>query len=61
MDCLRGMAMLMVVFCHVGAQFCLDLQHAGVVPRVFNRCMLPTFFFVSGYFSPLMMTMGGGN
>ncbi|MGN0036620.1 MAG: acyltransferase family protein [Bacteroidaceae bacterium] len=61
MDCLRGLAMLMVVFCHTSGNFCLSIKEDNVVTRVAGICMLPTFFFVSGFFSPLILSLGGGN
>lgn len=51
LDCLRGISMLMVVFCHV-QQFCLGYQDHELVACLFNSCMLPLFFFVSGIFTP---------
>lgn len=50
-DCLRGISMLMVVFCHV-EQFCFGYKDYELIGCLFNICMLPLFFFVSGIFTP---------
>ena len=59
LDCLRGMVMLMVVFCHTYGKFCLA-QETYWVGRMFNLLMLPGFFFVSGWFTKFNL-LGGGN
>lgn len=47
-DCLRGVAMIMVVYAHV-LSFMLD----GITPSPFGQymrdIMLPLFFFISGF------------
>lgn len=51
-DVLRGVAMLMVIFCHC-TQFALGMEeNAGCVASVFSAVMLSLFFFVSGIFAP---------
>lgn len=50
LDCLRGMVMLMVVFCHTCGDFCLGLKENFWVSRLLGVLMLPGFFFVSGWF-----------
>ena len=57
LDCLRGIVMLMVVFCHV-CVFCLDIKDFFVA-HVFGEIMLPSFFFISGWFSPICLNRGG--
>lgn len=56
LDCLRGIVMLMVVFCHV-CVFCLDIKDFFVA-HVFGEIMLPSFFFISGWFSPIYLNRG---
>ena len=51
LDCLRGISMLMVVYCHVEL-FCFGLRERELVGELFSICMLSLFFFVSGYFTP---------
>lgn len=60
LDCLRGIVMLMVVFCHTCGDFCLDCKVSTWVGRIFGIVMLPGFFFVSGWFTHLTI-LGGGN
>lgn len=59
LDCLRGIVMLMVVFCHV-CGFSLDCQEDLWICHIFGIIMLPGFFFVSGWFSRICLN-GGGN
>lgn len=58
LDSLRGMVMLMVVFCHTCGDFCLDCKESVWVGRIFGIVMLPGFFFVSGWFSHILL-LGG--
>lgn len=51
LDSLRGMVMIMVVFCHTCGDFCLDCKVSTWVERIFGIVMLPGFFFVSGWFT----------
>lgn len=51
LDCLRGMVMLMVVFCHICGNFCLKTTDSFWLDRIFSILMLPGFFFVSGWFT----------
>jgi len=46
MDCLRGMVMLMVVFCHTCGEFCLGCKGAFWLSSIFGILMLPGFFFL---------------
>lgn len=43
-DCLRGMVMLMVVFCHTCGDFCLGLKENFWVSHLLGVLMLPGFF-----------------
>lgn len=60
LDCLRGMVMLMVVFSHTCGDFCLDCKGSFGLSQIFGTLMLPSFFFVSGWFTELNL-LGGGN
>ena len=60
LDCLRGMVMLMVLFCHTCGDFCLDCKESTWVGKIFGIVMLPGFFFVSGWFTHIALS-GGGN
>lgn len=60
LDCLRGMVMLMVVFCHICGNFCLKTTDSFWLDRIFSILMLPSFFFVSGWFTKFNL-LGGGN
>ena len=60
LDCLRGMVMLMVVFCHTCGDFCLGLKENFWVSRLLGVLMLPGFFFVSGWFVHIDIS-GGAN
>ena len=51
LDCLRGMVMLMVVFCHTCGEFCLGCKENFWLSGIFGILMLPGFFFVSGWFT----------
>lgn len=57
LDCLRGIVMLMVVFCHV-CEFSLDSQENLWICHIFGIIMLSGFFFVSGYFSRICQNGG---
>lgn len=50
-DCMRGIAMLMVVFCHVEG-FCFGIQGKEIIASAIGSLMLPNFFFISGIFTP---------
>lgn len=50
-DCMRGIAMLMVIFCHVEG-FCLGIQEKEIIASVISIPMLSNFFFISGLFTP---------
>lgn len=58
LDCLRGMVMLMVVFCHTCGEFCLGLKDGFWVSRLLGILMLPGFFFVSGWFTHIGISGG---
>lgn len=58
LDCLRGMVMLMVVFCHTCGDFCLGCNEDFWLSRVFGILMLPGFFFVSGWFTHTSLSGG---
>ena len=58
MDCLRGMVMLMVVFCHVCGEFCLGCKEGFWLSGIFGILMLPGFFFVSGWFTHIGISGG---
>lgn len=58
LDCLRGIVMLMVVFCHTCGTFCLGCKESVWVGRIFGIVMLPGFFFVSGWFSHILLSGG---
>ena len=51
LDCMRGIVMIMVVFCHTCGSFCLDSNDTFWINRIFEIIMLPVFFFLSGYFT----------
>lgn len=53
-DCLRGISMLMVVYCHV-EQFSFGFKDFEFIGDVCNIVMLPLFFFVSGLFTSLSL------
>ena len=48
---MRGIAMLMVVFCHV-EEFSFGLQGKEIMASTISIPMLSNFFFVSGLFTP---------
>lgn len=48
---MRGIAMLMVIFCHVEG-FCLGIQEKEIIASVISIPMLSNFFFISGLFTP---------
>lgn len=50
-DCMRGIAMLMVIFCHVEG-FCFGIHGKEIIASVIGSLMLPDFFFISGLFTP---------
>ncbi len=50
-DCMRGIAMLMVVFCHVEG-YSLSIQEKGFIASAISIPMLSNFFFISGLFTP---------
>ena len=58
LDCLRGIVMLMVVFCHTCGGFCLECKGDFWVSRILGILMLPGFFFVSGWFTHINL-LGG--
>ena len=60
LDCLRGMVMLMVVFCHTCGEFCLGCKDGFWLSGIFGIWMLPGFFFISGWFTRISLA-GGGN
>lgn len=51
LDCLRGIVMLMVIFCHTCSDFCLGYKESFWISRIFSFIMLPGFFFISGWFT----------
>lgn len=51
LDCVRGMAMLFVVYYHI---LFYDCMCYSVVNEIVIRWRMPLFFFVSGYFAVLM-------
>lgn len=51
LDCMRGIVMIMVVFCHTCGSFCLNSNGTFWINRIFEIIMLPVFFFLSGYFT----------
>lgn len=55
LDCLRGISMLMVIYCHV-EYFCFGFKEYELIGDVFSIIMLPLFFFVSGLFAPPSLT-----
>lgn len=57
-DCLRGIVMVMVIFCHTCGKFSLN-QELFWLSHLFNVVMLPGFFFVSGWFTKLNFSGGG--
>ena len=58
LDCLRGIVMLMVVFCHACGNFSLGISNEFWVSRLFGILMLPGFFFVSGWFTHIGISGG---
>ena len=58
MDCLRGMVMLMVVFCHTCGEFSLGCKNVFWLSDIFGILMLPGFFFVSGWFTHIGISGG---
>lgn len=52
LDSFRGLAMCLVVFCHV-LVFVFGIKDDWVAFRAANAIMLPMFFFVSGWFTKL--------
>lgn len=50
-DCMRGIAMLMVIFCHVEV-FCFGIQEKEIIASAVSIPMLSNFFFISGLFTP---------
>ncbi len=56
LDCFRGLAMTMVVYCHVSG-FVLGIKEDWIVYRFSEALMLPMFFFVSGWLSHLYLTI----
>ena len=61
LDCLRGIVMLMVVFTHTCGHFCLNCKDFFWLNHIFSIVMLPGFFFISGWFTPINIRRGGGN
>ena len=55
LDCLRGISMLMVIYCHV-EQFCFGFKENELIGDIFSIVMLPIFFFVSGLCTPPRIT-----
>lgn len=58
LDCLRGIVMFMVVFTHTYGYFCLNCKEYWL-DYIFKLVMLPGFFFISGWFTPVNTTHRG--
>lgn len=56
-DCMRGIAMLMVVYCHVEG-FCFNLKRPEIIASAISVPMLSNFFFISGLFTPPCCLIG---
>lgn len=54
-DCMRGIAMLMVIFCHVEV-FCFGIQEKEIIASAISIPMLSNFFFISGLFTPPLLS-----
>lgn len=54
-DCMRGIAMLMVVYCHVEG-FCFNLKWPEIIASAISVPMLSNFFFISGLFTPPLLS-----
>lgn len=55
-DCIRGLAMVLVVFCHVCGPFCMNCSTSMISTDIADALMLPLFFFVSGRFSSIILS-----
>lgn len=55
-DCMRGIVMIMVVFCHTN-QYSL-VNDSFWISNIFSIIMLPGFFFISGWFTQFNL-LGG--
>ena len=57
LDCMRGIVMLMVIFCHTN-QFSL-VNDPFWISNIFSSIMLHGFFFISGWFTQFNLREGG--
>ncbi len=53
LDLLRGLAILMVIYCHVSSLLLVDegsmIGKSTILTGLFSSAMLPIFFFLGGY------------